>query len=175
MRSVEVPAAIRRASPHEGERLREIAIASKGYWGYDPERVRDWAASVDFSPEALRSADVYVAEVEGRLVGWASIVLKADLCWLDDLWIEPEWIGKGIGGRLFRHAAEVGRGQGAGRMEWEAEPNAIGFYEKMGGRYVRETEPNAWGRTLAVMGVDLRSGATRATSLSQPTNGRPST
>ena len=46
-------------------------------------------------------------------------------------------------------------GLGAKRLEWEAEPNAIGFYEKMGGRYVRESEQTEWGRRLSVMGVEL--------------------
>jgi GNAT superfamily N-acetyltransferase len=154
--------ALRGADPYEGERLREIAIASKGHWGYEPERVREWAESGDFSPETLRSNDVYVAEVGDQLVGWASVVAKGDVCWLDDLWIVPEWIGKGIGGKLFRHAADLGRKQGAVRMEWEAEPNAIGFYEKMGGRYLRDAEPSEWGRTLAVMGVDLASAPDRS-------------
>src|SRR5207247_10253115 len=58
--------------------------------------------------------------------------------WLDDLWVEPKWIGTRIGSRLFRHAAGRGEQLGASRMEWEAEPNAIGFYEKLGGRYVRD-------------------------------------
>src|SRR5262245_24682075 len=98
MRSVDVSVAIRRASPHEGARLREIAIASKGYWGYGPQRVRDWAASVDFSPEALRNVEMYVAIDDGHLVGWVGVVLKGDVCWLDDLWIEPQSMGKGIGG-----------------------------------------------------------------------------
>jgi hypothetical protein len=40
-------------------------------------------------------------------------------------------------------------------MEWEAEPNALGFYERMGGRYLRDSEPSAWGRLIPVMGVDL--------------------
>jgi hypothetical protein len=35
---------IRPVDPHEGERLREIAIAAKSYWGYDLERVVQWAA-----------------------------------------------------------------------------------------------------------------------------------
>ena len=35
------------------------------------------------------------------------------------------------------------------RMEWEAEPNALGFYERMGGRYLRDSDPRSkWGRTL---------------------------
>jgi hypothetical protein len=37
----------------------------------------------------------------------------------------------------------------------KAEPNAVGFYEKMAGTYRRESEQTSWGRTLDVMGVDL--------------------
>jgi len=78
------------------------------------------------------------------------------MCWLEDLWIEPEWIGKGIGGTLFRHAAAHAIGLGAKYLEWEAEPNAAGFYERMGAKHLRESELSEWGRRLSVMGVELR-------------------
>ena len=146
---------IRRARPDEGKLLREIAIASKGYWGYDIEVVRDWAASGDFTAEGLTRRAAHVAEVNGRVVGWAALIPRGDVCWLDDLWIEPSSIGTGIGSRLFQHAARVAEKLGASRMEWEAEPNALGFYERMGGRYLRDSEPSEWGRVLKVMGVDL--------------------
>jgi GNAT superfamily N-acetyltransferase len=142
-------------APDEGERLREIAMAAKGHWGYDADRVREWAAVGAFSPTGLRKKNVYVGSIEGKAVGWAATIGRGDVWWLDDLWIEPEWMGKGIGRRLFRHAAEHGRRAGAIRMEWEAEPNAAGFYENMGGRYLRNSEPGVWGRVVAVVGVDL--------------------
>ena len=106
---------IRGADPREAERLREIAIASKSAWGYDLERVRDWAAGLDFSPERLRTKEFYVAEFDGRIVGWAALI-PHEACWLDDLWIEPDWFSRGIGTRLFQHAAERGRVLGATRM-----------------------------------------------------------
>jgi GNAT superfamily N-acetyltransferase len=146
---------IRSAKPDEGARLQEIAVQAKGFWGYEPEKVRTWADRGNFSPQGLRELTVFVAETEGRPIGWGSVIPKGDVCWLEDLWIEPDWIGKGVGGRLFRHAARHARGLGAKRLEWEAEPNAIGFYEKMGARYLRESEPTEWGRRLTVMGVDL--------------------
>jgi GNAT superfamily N-acetyltransferase len=146
---------IRKAAVQDGERLREIAVAAKGYWGYEPKRVRDWGASLDFSHDGLRDKEVHVAEVGGRIVGWAGLIPRGDVCWLDDLWIEPPSIGTGIGTLLFRHAAEQAARLGARRMEWEAEPNALGFYQKMGGRYLRDSEPSEWGRVLAVIGVDL--------------------
>jgi GNAT superfamily N-acetyltransferase len=146
---------IRAPEKNEGERLREIAIAAKGHWGYDPERVAQWAAAGDFSPHGLRQKEIYVAEVSGQAIAWAALIPRADVVWLDDLWVEPEWIGAGVGSWLFRHAVERARRLGGKRIEWEAEPNAVGFYERMGGRYLRDSEPSEWGRVLAVMGVDL--------------------
>jgi GNAT superfamily N-acetyltransferase len=139
----------------EGERLRAIAIAAKSHWGYDLGRARDWAEMGDFSPAGLRQKDFYIAAVGARLVGWAAAIDQGEVWWLDDLWIDPEWMGRGIGSRLFRHAADRGRRAGAVRMEWEAEPNATGFYEKMGGRFLRDSEPGIWGRVNPVMGLDL--------------------
>jgi GNAT superfamily N-acetyltransferase len=146
---------IRAARIYEGERLREIAIASKSHWGYDLERVTQWAAMGDFSPEALREKEVYVAEADGRAVAWATLIGKGTVIWLDDLWVEPQWIGQGVGSRLFRHAVARAKHLGGKRLEWEAEPRAVGFYEKMGGQYMRDSEPSAWGRVNPVMGVDL--------------------
>ena len=151
----ERPELIRPPDPDEGERLREIAIAAKSHWGYDLDRVRDWAAMGDFSPTGLRRKEVFVAEAEGRAVGWAALSPRGDVCWLDDLWIEPDWMGAGTGSRLFRRVAARARELGAQRLEWEAEPNAVGFYEKMGARYLRQSGPSFWGRMLPVMGVDL--------------------
>jgi GNAT superfamily N-acetyltransferase len=150
-----MPERIRPAVPDDGERLREIAIAAKSYWGYDPARVGEWAAVSDYSQEGLRRKEVYVAEVGGQAVGWAAAIDRGDVLWLDDLWIDPEWMRKGIGTRLFHHAVARGRQLGAVRMEWEAERHALGFYEKIGGRYLRDGEPGVWGRVSPVMGLDL--------------------
>jgi GNAT superfamily N-acetyltransferase len=109
----------------------------------------------------IRQAHPNEGELLRELVGWAGLVPKGDVYWLDDLWIEPSSIGTGIGSRLFQHAVRVAAALGAKRMEWEAEPNALGFYERMGGRYLRDSEPSEWGRVLQVMGVDLVSSPDR--------------
>ena len=64
-------------------------------------------------------------------------------------------MGRGLGRELFERAAAIARQAGCIRMEWEAEPNALGFYERLGAVYVRDSEPSEWGRVLAVMGVSL--------------------
>jgi GNAT superfamily N-acetyltransferase len=139
----------------EGERLRTIAAAAKAHWGYDADFVRAWAARGDFSPVGLRAKEVYVADVDDGAVAWAALEPRREVMWLDDLWVDPPWIGRGIGSLLFRHAVEPARRLGRARLEWQAEPSSVGFYEKVGGRYLRDGEPTSWGRVLPVMGLEL--------------------
>jgi GNAT superfamily N-acetyltransferase len=124
-----------RATPRDCHRC-------EGTLGYDLAKVRQWAAQGDCSDALILVKEVSVAEAVGQVTAWASLIPRAEACWLDDLWVGPEWIGTGIGS-LFRHALNQTRQLGATWMEWEAEPNATGFYEKMGGRYRRDSQ-RAW-------------------------------
>ena len=143
---------IRRSRPDEAKRLREVATDAKAYWGYDRDLVVAWAAHIDFAP----AKEVYAAEADGSVLGWASLELRGEVGWLDDLWVDPAAIRAGVGTQLFRHVAERARALGASRVEWEAEPNALGFYERMGGKELRDSEPTEWGRILRIMGLELR-------------------
>jgi GNAT superfamily N-acetyltransferase len=145
---------IRSGSAEEGPRLKEIAVASKGHWGYEPQRVREWADRGDFDRATLEQLALFVAEAGRHAIGWASVESRGETAWLADLWVEPAWIGKGVGTALFRRAADHARERGARVLEWEAEPNALGFYEKMGARRLRDST-SEWGRMLSVMGVGL--------------------
>jgi GNAT superfamily N-acetyltransferase len=147
---------IRRGDRRDAERLRELTHASKAYWGYDARRVRDWTGGLDFSAGSPRWEELYVAEIVGRIVGWVALVPKGETCLLNDLWVEPGWIHRGIGARLFRFATARAHRLGARKMEWGAEPNSVGFYEKMGGRRLRD-HVSEWGRITPYMGMDLEA------------------
>ncbi|HMD11136.1 MAG TPA: GNAT family N-acetyltransferase, partial [Marmoricola sp.] len=88
---------IRAGTEGDVPRLRQIAVDAKAHWGYDRRQVEDWALGGDFDPESMRARKVYVAEVEGAPVGWASLVPRGEVGWLEDLWIDPPWIGRGVG------------------------------------------------------------------------------
>lgn len=133
----------------EEEQLREVARASKAHWGYDAERVRGWAAALEYAGK-----DVWVADA-GKPVGYAVLLVERDHAELDELWVEPEWIGRGVGSDLFRFLVARATSLGATRLEWEADPNAVGFYERMGARRLRDSPPSEWGRILPVMGIEL--------------------
>lgn len=146
---------VRAGTEGDFARLREIAVEAKGHWGYDRARVEDWAKDGDFEAESLRAREVYVAEADGAAIGWGALIMRGEIGWLEDLWVDPPWIGRGVGRLLFEHVAERARGLGARRLEWEAEPNAAGFYRRMGAAYVRPSEVTEWGRVLDVLGVEL--------------------
>ena len=152
---VRIEPSIRRARAEDGDRLREITRLSKGYWGYDENLVREWSDGFDFSPKKFREQELYVAELNGQIVAWMGLVPPiSGVALLDDLWVEPSTIGHGVGSTLFTVARQRAEALGASLMEWEAEPNALGFYKKMGGRYLRQSA-SEWGRQLTMMGVDL--------------------
>jgi hypothetical protein len=37
----------------------------------------------------------------------------------------------------------------------EIRPHVVGFYQRMGGRHLRDSEPTAFGRIIPVMELDL--------------------
>lgn len=150
--------AIRSLRAGDADRLRELMAAAKAHWGYDPPWVREWLnAPGNFTLEAEPRAEVAVAERDGRTVGWAQWMPRGSVAWLEDLWIEPSAMRTGIGRTLFEWYRERAAELGFRRLEWEADPHAVGFYEKLGARYLRESGSVELGRTLPVMGIDVLS------------------
>ena len=91
--------------------------------------------------------EALVAEVEGRAVGFALYfaTFSTFLCkpglYLEDLFVEPEHRGAGIGKALLRRLAALALERGCGRFEWRVldwnEPS-IRFYEGLGATLMRE-------------------------------------
>jgi GNAT superfamily N-acetyltransferase len=142
---------VRPAGAADYEPLRELTFESKAHWGYDRDLVRSWADGLSFDSDCER----WVAELDGTIVAWAALAPPADgVAVLDHLWVDPAWMGRGLGSLLFRLAADRARELGAQRLEWSAEPNAVGFYEKLGGRKLRD-HLTEWGRLSPWMGLEL--------------------
>jgi N-acetylglutamate synthase-like GNAT family acetyltransferase len=142
---------VRAVRPGDHERLRELTFESKAHWGYGHDLVRRWADELEFPT----GGDSWVAEEDGAIVAWAALTPPRDgVAILDHLWVGPAAMGHGLGSRLFQLAADRARALGATRLEWSAEVNAIGFYEKVGGRRLRD-HVTEWGRVAPWMGLDL--------------------
>ncbi len=146
---------ITRAKPEDAPRLSEIAMAAKAHWGYPPEWMEKWRADLTLTPEYIERDEVYAALDNGTPVAFYALVRQGDVILLDHLWVRPEQIGNGIGRELFQHARVRADSSGARRLELEAEPHAVGFYEKMGAIHLRDTVSD-FGRVLPIMGLGLK-------------------
>jgi len=148
---------IRRVRPEEAATLSQIALAAKRHWGYPERWMEIWKPQLTFSPEYFEANESWVAEINNAPIAFYTLLEKDGNAWMDNLWVSPEFIGKGIGKRLFLHALELSRGRGDRKMQLEADPNAVGFYEKMGMQKVGERVSEVEGRprVLPIMELEL--------------------
>jgi ribosomal protein S18 acetylase RimI-like enzyme len=148
---------IRRAVPKEADRLSEIALAAKRYWGYPDRWMELWKPQLTFSPDYFEENESWVAETDNDPIAFYTLLEKDGSAWIEDLWVLPGFIGKGVGKKLFLHALELSRQRGYKRLQLESDPNAIGFYEKMGMKKIGERASAVEGqpRILPIMEIHL--------------------
>lgn len=117
-------------------------------------------------PAAIRAGDLFVAtDREDRPIGLHQIggTDGEETIELVLLYVEPAWIGHGVGRALFRHAAALARDRGGKTLSILADPHAAPFYQAQGATYRNDAPSDAIpGRILPVYVLPL-----------QPSGGRP--
>jgi GNAT superfamily N-acetyltransferase len=118
----------------EYERLRDRCVATE-------EQLR---ATLFGNP---RFAEVIIADVENEPAGFAlffhnySTFLAQPGIFLEDLFVRPEFRGKGYGQALLAELARIAKERNCGRLEWAVlnwnEPS-IGFYKSLGAKPMDE-------------------------------------
>jgi GNAT superfamily N-acetyltransferase len=157
-----VTPAIRRAKPEEAPALRALAHRSKAHWPYTPEFLAVVEPMLQLEPEDVAAQEVWVLDLDGMAVGWHRVTSHGERAELEDLWLEPPVIGSGLGRFLFQHAVGIAAELGAIRMEWDADPFAVGFYQAMGGDEIGSTPSAAEpGRLLPRMRIAIDQRGTR--------------
>lgn len=123
---------IRAARAGEAAAISALALRSKGHWGYPPEFLA--ACRDDLTVEAAWCDGVrlVVAEEAGTLLGYARVAGRPPVGELAGLFVDPPAIGRGVGGRLLRHAVAVAAGLGMRALEIDSDPYAESFYRHAG-------------------------------------------
>ena len=130
---------IRPAQTDESPALTEIAHQAKRHWGYPDHWIDHWKDELTISPEFVATHEVYVAESDGKLLGFYALIVREDKAELDHLWVAPEHIGAGVGKELFLHAMQDAARRNVSAVEILADPNAEGFYRKLGAHRIGES------------------------------------
>jgi GNAT superfamily N-acetyltransferase len=114
------------------------------------------------------AAEALVVDCGPRVVGFAlfftnfSTFLAKPGLYLEDLFVEPELRGRGIGQAVLTRLAELAAERGCGRFEWSVldwNANAIRFYERMGATVMPDWRIcRIAGDTLAAYGAKRSDG-----------------
>jgi len=131
---------IRKALPNESDSLTLLALDAKRHWGYPEHWIEHWDSDLTISSEFIANNQVYVAEQAGEIQGFYALCINDTKAELEHMWVAPAYIGTGIGKKLFLDAMEKAATLDVREIEIHSDPNAEGFYERMGARKVGEVD-----------------------------------
>jgi len=123
---------IRRVNPSDADALTQIALSAKRSWKYPEHWIELWKPQLTFDAAYFEINESCAADVDGQPVAFYTLLDHDGAAWLENLWVKPDYMGKGVGRMLFQHAVDLARLRGYKTFQLEADPNAAGFYEKMG-------------------------------------------
>lgn len=103
--------------------------------------------------KAIDAGLVLVGELKGKTVCVSAIdKLECDSWELDAFFVHPDFIGHGIGRKLFKTTIELLKNRGCKELRILSDPQAQPFYEAMGAVFVRQAPSNVIpGRSLPLL------------------------
>jgi GNAT superfamily N-acetyltransferase len=149
---------IRLALVDEADAITALMRRSKAHWGYDAAFMEAALPYLVVSDDAIAHGLVWVLEDDGTLAGFIFLrpTEEPGEVLLSDLFVDPPYIGRGCGRLLWDHAVSTARTMGFETIVFDADPNALDFYLRMGAVQVGETASTVQaGRMLPLMRYDL--------------------
>jgi ribosomal protein S18 acetylase RimI-like enzyme len=143
---------IRDARPAEAAALASLHRRSSDVW-------EDSRALLAAHPEVIEPPHRAIAEgrvrvavaASGRRLGFSvELAPEGDRVELDDLFVEPDAMGRGVGRLLIADVVSRAAAAQATSIDVTANPNALGFYERLGFRVTGDVA------TLFGRGVRMR-------------------
>lgn len=133
----DAPLVIRPAARPDVEFLTDLAMRSKASHGYDAAFMEQCRAELTIHERTLDERDIWVAEAQGRIVGFFGLDRPEDgVCVVNPIFVEPNLQQGGVGRALWQKLEERARFAEARAIGLDSDPNAVGFYEKMGCRII---------------------------------------
>ena len=123
---------IRDAVPADVPALREVFRRSSLSNDGDRMTLLAHPDALELSDLAVPAGRTRAAIAGGCVVGFATWLGAGDVTEIEDLFVDPQWMGQGAGRALVMDLIAAARGRGARRVEVTANPHALAFYEKAG-------------------------------------------
>ena len=165
-----IPVTFRSAVATDAAPLTDLSMRSKAYWPYSAEFIAKCRSDLTITPAFATSGLVVVAESAGKVVGYFGFEEEASPPELSHFFLEPEFIGRGMGTELWHEALAFAAQRGWPWFQICSDPYAAeNFYEKKGCRRIGEYESRVVpGRMLPLLRYDLSAADLGRASRSQP-------
>jgi GNAT superfamily N-acetyltransferase len=127
---------VRDAVPDEALALEALQRRSSDVWEEYRSQLAADPHAIEPPHEAIAQGRVRVAvDSSQRRLGFSVVLpVEAGRCELDDLFVEPDSMRLGVGRLLVEDVAMRAAAAGASHVDVVANPNALGFYERVGFR-----------------------------------------
>ncbi|MFH6997610.1 GNAT family N-acetyltransferase [Flavobacterium sp. FlaQc-57] len=148
---------VEKASTKDHEILTEITKKSKAYWGYSEEQILKWSNNLTITQDYLKDNDVFKLINDNKIVGYYSYIIEEEKnVILDNLFVLPDYIGKGLGKYLMTDFLNRMKENQIRKITLDSEPNAESFYSKMGFVKIGEFETSIKNRFMPIMELKIK-------------------
>jgi GNAT superfamily N-acetyltransferase len=127
----------RRAVPSDADSVAEVYLRSRkelvacAPLAHSDESVRGWVRT-----RLIPAGRTTVAVVDDQIVGFLSVTRAGDCGWIEQLYLHPAWVGRGVGTELLERArAELA--PPIRLYTFQCNTRARDFYERRGFRAVK--------------------------------------
>jgi N-acetylglutamate synthase-like GNAT family acetyltransferase len=148
---------VEKANKEDHQVLTEITKKSKAFWGYSEQQMILWNDALTISEDQIESQFIYKLAHENQIIGYYSYYFKTEkIIKLDNLFLLPEFIGKGIGNQLMTDFLNrIKEITTIKKVLLDADPNAEKFYQKFGFNTIGQLETSIKNRFLPQMELNL--------------------
>jgi GNAT superfamily N-acetyltransferase len=151
------------AIAEDAELLSLTAKSSKKIWGYSDELMLLWKEDLEVAKDYIFENKVVKVYNLEKYVGFFAVKsLENENAEIDHLWITPKNVKQNYGREIFQFIKSYVASIGSKKLTVIAEPNAKGFYEKMGGKIIGRFESIINGRFLDIYEFSIYNEATTA-------------
>ena len=124
--------AIRDACPADMTALREVfrraSLSNEG----DRPNLLAHPEVLELSDDAVTDGRTRVADADGSVIGFATWLGTGDVTEIEDLFVDPDWMRRGVGRALVLDLIALAQRRGVRRIEVTGNPHARTFYERVG-------------------------------------------
>lgn len=145
---------IEKAIRSDAQSLTELTIRSKSHWNYGVKQIEEWRDDLTITSDHIEQSQIYKLVGDGLLKGFYAYdhINKSDIK-LTYLFIDPLYIGTGLGSILVKDFFGRIESTNYERVILDADPNAEQFYSKLGFQVIGQLKSSIKDRFLPIMEI----------------------